>query len=383
MAAENPSPGSVAANIVLIGGAGSIGRRAAELLVGRPEVASITIADIDPLAAARVADELGANTKAIWTDFSDRGETRDALCDADLIIGCLGARPALELGIVQRVLELRIPYVGICGDWSATEAILELYPDAVESGSLVITGAGASPGLTNLLTAHGARNFDVVNEIHISWVGSINSPSSPDSVVHTLRSFMGRTRVRKEGGWRFVNAGGGRELVWFPEPVGAVEISTCRHPEPIMLARSFPEAREISVKGSIGVSLFLDMLKFASLLGMSRKVLERSGGLPGIDTWLPGASWLGGGPRWSALRVEVRGEHQGQFATEVLGAVDSMQNLVAGPLAAAALLVTRGEVDATGVLTPEEILDPVAVFRQLALWGIKIARLESANGAAA
>lgn len=371
--------------VAIVGGAGAIGRRAAALLADQPSVESMVIADLAPVNAAEVASRFGSKATAYWTDFSDPREAREALEGADLALGCLGGRPSLERPIVEAAIDARIPYIGICDDWKVTEEVLEMDPEASEAHTLVVTGAGASPGLTNLMALHASRGLDEVNEIHISWVGSTNSPSGVEAVAHTLKSFGGSARMFVGGGWRFVRAGGAREQVWFPEPVGAVDVATCRHPEPVMLARSFPGVREISVKGSLGVAILQDAMRLASRLGVSRSTLERAGGLPGIETWLPGVGFFGGGPRWSALRVEVRGRRMSAPATVVLGAVDSMQNLAAGPLAAIALAIGRGTVGRgeVGVRTPEEVVEPVEVFQRLANWGIKVARLEPADGVAA
>lgn len=371
--------------VAIVGGAGAIGRRAAALLADQSSVESMVIADIEPVNAAEVASRFGSKATAYWTDFADPREAREALEGADLALGCLGGRPALERPIVEAAIDARIPYVGICDDWKVTEEILEMDPDASEAHTLVVTGAGASPGLTNLMAIHASRDLDEVDEIHVSWVGSTNSPSGAEAVTHTLKSFGGTARTYSGGGWRFVRAGGAREQAWFPEPVGAVDVATCRHPEPVMLARHFPEAREISVKGSLGIAFLQDAMRLASRLGVSRSTLERAGGLPGIETWLPGVGVLGGGHRWSALRVEVRGKRRQKPATVILGAVDSMQNLAAGPLAATALAigqVASGE-GVVGVRTPEEVVEPVEIFQRLASWGIKVARLEPAEGVAA
>lgn len=371
--------------VAIVGGAGAIGRRTAALLADQPSVDTMVIADIEPVNAAEVASQFGSKATAFWTDFTEPTEAREALEGADLAIGCLGGRPALERPIVEAAIDARIPYVGTCDDWKVTEEILELDPDASEAHTLVVTGAGASPGLTNLMAVHASRDLDEVDEIHVSWVGSTNSPSGVEAVAHTLKSFAGAARTYSGGGWRFVRAGGAREQVWFPEPVGAIDVATCRHPEPVMLARSFPDAREISVKGSLGVAFLQDAMRLASRLGVSRSTLERAGGLPGIETWLPGVGLFGGGPRWSALRVEVRGRRKEKPVTEVLGAVDSMQNLAAAPLAATALAI--GQIDerrdAAGVRTPEEVVEPVEILQSLANWGIKVARLEPAEGVAA
>lgn len=371
--------------VAIVGGAGVIARRAAALLADQPAVDSLVIADVEPANAAEIANRLGSKATALRTDFSDPNEAREAFEGADLALGCLAGRPVLERRIVEAAIDSRIPYVGICDDWKVTEEILEMDPDASEAHTLVVTGAGASPGLTNLMALHASRNLDEVDEVHISWVGSTSSPSGAGAVIHTLKSFGGIARTYAGGGWRFIRAGGAREQVWFPDPVGAVDVATCRHPEPVMLARLFPRAREISVKGSLGIAFFRDVMSLASRLGVSRSTLERVGGLPGIEILIPGIGLLGGGPRWSALRVEVRGKCRQRPVTVILSAVDSMQNLAAGPLAAIALAI--GEVaksgSTAGAKTPEEVVEPVQIFRRLASWGLKVARLDPAEGVAA
>lgn len=369
--------------VIVLGGGGAIGRRAASILAESPAVDRIVIADSNPQAASDAAARLGDIAEAVWADMSDPVDARNAMSGCDVAVGCLGARPALEIPTIEAAIDSGVPYVGNCDNWNETQDALELNVDAEEAGAFSVVGVGASPGLTNLMAIHAADEFERVSEVHIAWVGSTNSPSNAATLAHTFRSFAGRIPVYERGAWHFAAAGTERRRVWFPEPVGGIDVVSCGHPEPLTLPRYIDGVERVTVSGSIGIAFFQDALRLASDLGMSRRNAERLGGLPGVETWLPGAGLLGGGPRWSGVRVEVRGDSGGVPKTVVMGAIDSMQNLAGGPLAIAGLMVGSGEVSGRGVVAPEAVLDPKQVFAALAKLGIKIARLEPADGLAA
>lgn len=368
---------------MVLGGGGRIGRRTSGLLADNEAVESLLLADIETDEAVRVAASLGGKAEAVRADLFSAREIRGEIGGCDVVVDCLGSEVDLGLSIAEAAMDAGVDYVTNCDDWQTTSALLELDPDAAESGVLAVTGAGATPGLTNAMALHAANSFDSVDEIHIAWVGSTNNPSGAETVSQTLKTFVGEVPTYADGAWRNIRAGSGRELVWFPSPVGGVDVVSCGHPEPLTLPRNIDGLTAVTVKGSIGIALLQDLLRVASRLGLSRSGIERLGGVSGIDSWLPGVGLISGGPRWAGLRVEVRGMRNGARETVVLGAIDAMQNLAGASLAATALMVGSGEIAKKGVLAPEAVLDPRAFFGHLARWGIKIARLEPASGLAA
>ena len=81
-------------------------------------------------------------------------------------------------------------------------------------------------------------------------------PGGPALSHHLLFSLSGRGLTYENG--RFVEIQSfqdGRERLEFPDPVGALDVFHIGHPEPLILARSFPEAAVIDNKATFNPPL--------------------------------------------------------------------------------------------------------------------------------
>jgi hypothetical protein len=120
--------------------------------------------------------------------------------------------------------------------------------------------------------------------------------------------------------------GSGRELLWFPEPLGGKDCYRAELPEPVLLHRAFPEVKRISARMS---ATRRDRLT-ARLPMMSPPHAE--GGVGGV-------------------RVEIRGSLNGERCTEVAG-VAERTGIIAGAVAAsAAMAVVDLNETVSGVIT--------------------------------
>ena len=105
-------------------------------------------------------------------------------------------------------------------------------------------------------------------------------------------------------------SGAGRELVWFPDPLGARDCYRAALADPVLLSASFPEAERITAK-----------------VAATRR--DR------LTAWLPmlRPPHRDGGP--GAVRIEIRGIRDQIQTTEVIGAID-YPSAAAGAVAAIA-----------------------------------------------
>ena len=152
-------------------------------------------------------------------------------------------------------------------------------------------------------------------------------------------SLRGPAAQWRDGRWQSEPPGSGRELCWFPEPLGGLDCYAASSAEPNLLSVAFPTARRIT----------------------SRAAATRR---DRATTWLPmlrpphPEGLIGG------VRVEVRGWTDGVSVTTVTGAVDRPA-VAAGTLAAlVAVAAARGELaeGAGGVATMAK--DPGAAPRR-------------------
>ncbi len=193
---------------------------------------------------------------------------------------------------------------------------------AREQGVTLVVGAAASPGMSGLLVAELARRVDSVDEIHVAFHGT----GGPACARQHHRALGGDALGWHDGAWIERPGGSGRELLWFPEPIGGKDCYRAELADPIVLQRAFPTARRISARVS---ATRRDRLT-ARLPMMSPPHAE--GGLGG-------------------LRVEIRGSKNGARVTEVAGIAERTA-VVAGAVAASVAdqIVGSAAGVATGVV---------------------------------
>ena len=100
-------------------------------------------------------------------------------------------------------------------------------------------GAGFSPGYTCLLARHAAARLDSVDEIHVARSGT----GGPACARQHHRALAGTAVDWRDGEWQERRAGSGRELCFFPDPIGAADCYRAELPDPFVLV---PRVRRAS-----------------------------------------------------------------------------------------------------------------------------------------
>ena len=155
---------------------------------------------------------------------------------------------------------------------------------------------------------------------------------------------------RRNGNWMKRPSGAGRELVWFPDPLGARDCYRAALADPILLSASFPEAERITAK-----------------VAATRR--DR------LTAWLPmlRPPHRDGGP--GAVRIEIRGIRDQIQTTEVIGAID-YPSAAAGAVAAIAAEWSLLGVLPSGSWSLGMLDDPLPWLQELENRGITAAVYE-------
>ena len=198
-------------------------------------------------------------------------------------------------------------------------ALLDLSDRAAQNGAVLVPGAACMPGLSGLLVAHAARAFDDVEEVHVA----VHGTGGPSCARTHHEALAGTSVGWHDGEWIQRPAGSGRELCWFPDPVGPRDCYRHGTAEPALLQRVVPGLRRITARVS---ATRRDRLT-ARLPMMSPPHAE--GGVGG-------------------LRVELRGTRQGARHDEIVGIADRLAT-VAGAVAAETASVLQTEEIEPGV----------------------------------
>lgn len=340
--------------VILLGATGAMGRRAAEVLARTPDVEELTLAGRRLEAVQALAQELGGPSRALKLDVSDHNALVAAIKGHDVAAGAVGPYYLYEVPLAKAAIEAKVPYVSICDDHDAAQGVFALDSVAKERGVTILTGAGWTPGLTNVLAKKGVAMLDQATKVHIAWAGALADADGTASLLHALHIFTGEVPSFTGGRQAMVRAGTGRQIVAFPQPVGPVDVYHTGHPEPITIPRFIPGLEEVTLRGGLTEDLVRSLTLLLTRMGLTRTPAARDRLLRFMQPFLPLIQKLSGPPRpISAAHVAVHGVKDGKPAVVEMAAVGRMRDLTALPHAVATLMVGRGEVSAPGVIAPE------------------------------
>ena len=210
-----------------------------------------------------------------------------------------------------------IAVVSVSDNLADVLALLDIQDRAIARKVPVIVGAACSPGMSGLLVHHVTRAFESIDEVHVA----VHGTGGPQCARQHHDSLAGVSIGWHEGEWLQRPAGSGRELCWFPEPVGARDCYRYASPEPVLLQRINPSLQRITARVS---ATRRDRLT-ARLPMLSPPHAEGN---------------LGG------LRVEVRGVRDGRRHVEIVGIAERVATITGSVAAHAARALCNGAVPA-------------------------------------
>lgn len=203
-------------------------------------------------------------------------------------------------------------------------------------------GAAYSPGVSSLLVRWLADGFDEVHTITTARFGT----GGPTCAREHHRSMAEMASEVRDGRLQPMLSGTARQLVWFPEPVGAADCFRAGLSEPFLLHKYYPRARRIQ---ALQAATRRDRLT-------SRFPMLRTPHAEG----LLGAAW-----------VEVRGVIAGSVEHRVMGASGPQASGAAAMAAVMASTVARG-LAPIGVWSAPALENPgnalYTVARDVRLW---------------
>lgn len=321
---------------VLVCGAGAVGARAARHLVADADIDRVLVHDTDRKRQAAVVASLGTRAEA-----ADKPDPRAV----DLVL--LSSPAGRQVAVARKAVSAGRHVVSVADSVGAVEDLLDLHAEARERDVVVAVGAGFGPGLSCVLARHAAGELDVVDEIHVAHHGT-GGPACARQHHHALR---GVGLDWRDHTWRRRPPGSGRELCFFPDPIGGADCYRAALPDALLLVPAFPGVARVTAR---------------------RAATRRdriTAGLPMLRP--PHAEGRIGG-----LRVEVRGRRGQVRDTVVLGAVDRPA-VAAGTVAAVtARWVGAGRALARGAGGLATLIEPLPFLHELARAGVRAAVFE-------
>lgn len=325
---------------VTVIGMGAVGGRVVESLSADPAVEAVTVIHRDP---GRIAPRLAGRRDKVQIRRGTPGERREVAADVTVV-----AEPAAVRRAALAALEAGSHVVCPVDDPIDVRHLLELDGRARAAGRSIVAGTAMAPGLSCVLAAKLARSFESVDEIHVASLGT----GGPACARRHHAALAGIAVDWVEGTWRRRAGGSGRELVWFPEPVGGADCYRAALADPLLLAPTFPDCRRITAR-----------------LEATRR--DR------LTSWLPMLRPPHPEGLVGAVRVEVRGWNGGRPETRILGAATPPASVAATVTSLATRWAGTGRLTRSGTGGLAEMLpDPGAFLKEVAAAGVPISAFE-------
>jgi lysine 6-dehydrogenase len=390
--------------VVVVGGAGAMGRWTLRDLTESEGVDEVLVADLDGArameaagwAAARAGSNGTARVQGTALDAGDGDALRRALETVDVACNC--AVKATNLPVMEACADTGTHYVDLGGLFHTTRRQLALHDRFVDAGATAVVGMGASPGTTNVMAALAARGLDVVEEVEVRLGIADFTPSTaplpvPYAIDTLLDEFAAPAMAFQDGRLVEVPAMSAQEELDFPPPVGRVQVGHTLHSEVATLPLHFADRGIRSVSFKIGFpAAFMDRMALLVGLGLAgtdpvdlpggrvipRELLVRSitttATTPGPETAPDDAE---------ALWVRVRGRRAGRSGDPALAPrVEALAECVvrphpewqagAGqldtgvPPSIVAQLLGHKVINQPGVFAPEDAVPPEPYLAELA-----------------
>lgn len=290
-------------------GAGVVGARVAESLSIESQT-SIAVYDSSQIVAQRLARRLSETNSLI------KATNRSELHRAKVVVL---AGPSPHTPVAKEFLGKGVSVVSTSDDIADCLNLLSLSELATENKATLIIGAASSPGMSGLLVRNLSKAFDSIDEVHIALHGT----GGPACARQHHRALSGQSIGWHDGEWLRRPAGSGRELCWFPEPVGAHDCYRGELPDPLLIKRAFPELVRVTAR----VSATRRDRVFARLPMLIPPRAE--GGMGG-------------------LRVEVRGTKNGERVVDVVGVAERVGQVAGVVSGCVARSISVGEISQPG-----------------------------------
>lgn len=217
-------------NKVVVVGAGLVGRRAASRLAEMSDAAN-------PFSVVLVAQQRapepieGVETAVGWPHSHGDG--------ADVVI--IATESRRQLSIARSLLRRGVHVISTADHLPTIQRLWSLDDLARRNDATFVVGAAYSPGVSTVLAAALAARFDEVTSIHTAQFGT----GGPACAREHHRSMGASGQEVNRGLLRLTRGGSGRELVWFPEPVGAADCYRAGLADPFLLHQLFPAVGRI------------------------------------------------------------------------------------------------------------------------------------------
>jgi len=379
-------------HIIVLGGAGAMGRVTVRTLTEYDDVDQITLADYSEVRAHEVASTLNKSKLQVRQIDVIDAERLDALLQgADVVLSAV--EYVFNQPILKACIRNKVHYADLGGLFHMSRTLLAMHDEVAAAGITAILGMGGTPGITNLLARIAVDKLERVESIKVQLGCGDETPSmaplvAPYSIRTILDEFTKQPQVFENGTWHAQQPLTGQEELEFPAPVGYATAVYSLHSECATFPVSFQDKgiRYVSFKIAFPND-FLTKLKFLVDLGFGsnepisvqgvnvspREVLARLLEMAPIEEVEPRDC--------DVLRIVATGAANGQqleITNQVVVKPYTRWGIGAGaldtgtPLAIAGRMLGRGEITRRGAFGPELCVPTDIFFREAARYDMNV-----------
>ncbi len=379
-------------HIIVLGGAGAMGRITVRTLTEYDDVDQITLADYNEARAQEVASTLNSSKICVQQiDVNNEARLDALLHGADVALSAV--EYVYNVPILKACIRNKVHYADLGGLFHMSRTLLAMNDEVEAAGITAILGMGGTPGITNLLARMAVDKLDSVESIKVQLGCGDETPSTaplvaPYSIRTVLDEFTKQPQVFEHGTWHAQQPLTGQEELVFPSPVGRATAIYSLHSECATFPVSFQDKGIAYVSFKIAFpNDFLTKLKFLVDLGFGsnepisvqgvkvspREVLARLLEMAPVEEVEP--------QDCDVLRIVATGKAQGQqleITNQVVVHPYTRWGIGAGaldtgtPLAIAGRMLARGEITQRGAFGPEICVPTDIFFREAARYNMLV-----------
>ncbi len=373
--------------IVVLGGAGLMGRIAVRDLVLNPDVDQVVIADLDVDLAQQVAAILDSSKIDV--------QSANATDQVSLVSLLRGAGSLLNatvyyfnLPVMEACLQAGVHYVDLGGLFHTTRQQLDLHGQFQSAGLTAVLGVGSAPGVPNVQARYAAERLDTIETIHI-YDGIKPAPAGEVFFGYAIPTIIDELTmppmVYRDGEFVACKPLSEVEEYWFHPPIGLLKTHLSLHSEVATLPLTFADKKVkecffkincwgLSEEALRKVKLFADLgfagtepveIEGTSVRPRDLFVKLMSPYTPPLDAFIAEPA---NPTDWNKeIVTEVSGTQDGERVTYRLGTLTAVGSRPTGVAPAiTAHWLAAGHITERGVFPPETVLGPESFFAELA-----------------
>jgi saccharopine dehydrogenase-like NADP-dependent oxidoreductase len=238
--------------VLIIGGQGRIGRSVALDLLPQTE-AQVTLTGRtmgSPNLSSSVLQRYGDRVNVVPLNLEEASNVERIIANHDLVVHCAGPFRQRDVNVLESCIEQGVQYLDVSDDREYTVKALNLQEKAQAKGVVAVINSGVFPGISNSMVRLGAEQLDTLDQIHLSYVVAGSGGAGVTVLRTTFLNIQTPFNAWIQGKWREVKPYTEREVIEFPEPLGATGVYWFDMPETLTLVNSFPVNTVVTKFGS-------------------------------------------------------------------------------------------------------------------------------------